>query len=72
MTATSGFARFRSEGAAQVWVRQMVRFSDTVNYLVGYRDSNPDGRSFGISFGHADWVPEGQTYTKDVFPRIIH
>lgn len=67
----NGTVLFRSQGAAQGWVRQQVRDSDR-NYFVGFRDRGDHGHSFGVMFGVADWVPEGQQYVKDIFPRVVH
>lgn len=44
------------------------------NYFVGYKDANPE-RPAGLSFGKAQWVAEGTTYSKDVYyegNHIIH
>lgn len=36
------------------------------NYFLGYRDAANPERPAGLSFGVADWVPEGTTYSKDI------
>ena len=49
-------------------VRDLQRLG--FNYFVGYIDSGRHGRA-GLSFGVAEWLPEGQVWVRDVHG-LIH
>jgi hypothetical protein len=67
---TNGILLFRSQAALQSWVRLQLAYNrERRNYFVGFRDSGSHGRTFGVSFGHADWT---DLHVRDIFPRVVH
>lgn len=70
LEGTNGIKTFRSEAAAQAWVRLQLTYNVMRrNYFVGFRDSGSHGRSYGVSFGHATWT---SLHVRDIFPHIVH